>query len=65
MTQGAFGTCLFYALHPYKRFFFPQGLDENMLVLYFTLKYFNSDRGMDALLAGNKNAETIYNLLPV
>lgn len=33
-----------------------QGLDKNMLVLYFTLKYFNYDRNMDTLLSGNKNA---------
>lgn len=31
-----------------------QGLDKNMVVLYVTLKYFNSDRDMDTLLAGIK-----------
>lgn len=45
-----------------------QGLDENMVVLFVTLKYFNSDRDMNALLAGNKNAidlNLIYSLLSV
>lgn len=33
-----------------------QRLHKNMLVLYSTLKYFNSGRDMDTFLAVNKNA---------
>lgn len=42
-----------------------KGLDKNMLVPYIALKYFNSNRDMDILLAGNKNAvdlNLIYSL---
>lgn len=45
-----------------------QGLDENMVLLYVTLKYFNSDRDTDTLLARNKNAidlNLIYSLLSI
>lgn len=45
-----------------------QGLDKNMVVLYVTLEYFNSDKNMDTLLAGNKNyvdLNLIYSLLSV
>ena len=45
-----------------------QGSDKNMVVLYVTIKYFNSDRDMDALLVGNKNTidlNLIYSLLSV
>lgn len=42
-----------------------KGLDKNMIVPYVALKYFNSNRDMDILLAGNKNAvdlNLIYSL---
>lgn len=42
-----------------------QGLAKNMVVLYVTLKYFNSDRDMDSLLTENKSAvdmNLIYSL---
>lgn len=54
MTQGAFGDACFIH-YTYTRDWFP-GLDKNILVQYFTLKYFNSNRDIDTLLAGNKNA---------
>lgn len=52
MTQGTFGDACLY-ITPIQEICF-QGFDKNMLVLYSTLKYFNSDRDMDTLLAGNK-----------
>lgn len=66
MVRRAFRDAYLYALWVCKRFV--SRVDENMVLLYVTLKYFNSDRDMDTLLAGNKNAvdlNLIYSLLSI
>lgn len=51
-----------------REFFFPESRLKNTVLLYVTLTYFNSDKDMDTLLSGNKNAmdlNLIYSLLSV